>query len=54
MRYTYSSGHKSREAAEEALEDGFATGDVLPGERPQVEPYRSTAGKRRYRITLAG
>lgn len=54
MRYTYTSGIKSAQRAEEVLEDAFATGDVLPGERPEVEQYRTTTGQRRYRITLEG
>ncbi|WP_162559157.1 hypothetical protein [Tritonibacter mobilis] len=54
MRYTYTSGIKSAQRAEEVLEDAYATGEVLPGERPQVEPYRTTTGQRRYRITLEG
>jgi len=56
MRYTYSQGHKSKAAAEDALEDMILFGDVCEGERPRVERYAVTVhGKpaTRYRITLA-
>lgn len=56
-RYTYSQGYRSRDAAELALDDAHATGDVLPGERPEIEAYSVTRDGRRltrYRITLAG
>ncbi|MBT9385486.1 hypothetical protein KM176_16550 [Pseudooceanicola sp. CBS1P-1] len=51
-RYDYATGYRSREAAQESLEDGFASGDVMEGERPRIEPYRNARGLRRYKITL--
>lgn len=59
-RYTYAYGYRSFEAADAALEDCFATGEVLPGEFPEIESYRiprgngARSGATRYRITLAG
>ena len=50
--YWYSYGHKTRAAAEIALEIAYSTGDVLPGERPRVEPYKSRDGATRYGIRL--
>lgn len=38
-RYVYSS-HKTRDRAEDALEDMFASGDVCEGERPMIEARR--------------
>jgi hypothetical protein len=48
MRYDYAS-YSTLAKAETALEDMFATGDVLPGEFPRIERRRG-----RYVITLAG
>ena len=50
--YWYSYGHKTRAAAEIALEIAYSTGDVLPGERPRVEQYRSRDGVTRYGIRV--
>ena len=50
--YWYSYGHKTRAAAEIALEIAYSTGDVMPGERPRVEPYRNKDGATRYGIRL--
>lgn len=46
MRYTYSFGHRSREAAYMALEDLFASGDVTPGEKPRIYRYSCPGGYR--------
>lgn len=50
--YWYSYGHKTRAAAEIALEIAYSTGDVLPGERPRVEQYRTRGGATAYGIRL--
>ncbi len=50
--YWYSYGHKTRAAAEIALEIAYSTGDVMPGERPRVEPYKSRDGAMRYGIRV--
>lgn len=50
--YWYSYGHKTRAAAEIALEIAYNTGDVLPGERPRVEPYKTKDGVTRYGIKV--
>lgn len=52
VRYYYSTGHKTREAAEMALEEMYALADVTEGERPLIEPYTARNGHRRYAITL--
>lgn len=53
---TYACGFKTRDAAEECLEDGFATGDVVWGERPEIVGYHvvNAEGRRlrRFKITL--
>jgi len=41
-----------RSAAEIALEIAWNTGDVLPGERPRVEPYKTRDGTTRYGIRV--
>lgn len=51
-RYTYAHGYKSRDAAQDALEDCFATGEVSQCERPKIEAYQSRLNGRRYMITL--
>lgn len=60
-RYTYASGYKTREAAEEALEDMFAHAEVSECERPRIESYMGWAhpikgqpleAERRFAITL--
>lgn len=50
--YWYSYGHKTRAAAEIALEIAYSTGDVLPGERPRIEPYRTRDGAKAYGIRV--
>jgi hypothetical protein len=52
-RYTYAFGYKSEEAAESALEHLFATGDVLPGEKPKIYRYACPGGYR-WAIDLEG
>lgn len=54
MRFTYSYGYRTRDAAEAALEDCFSSGEVSHGDSPSVEAYATQDGKTRYRITLAG
>ena len=50
--YWYSYGHKTRAAAEIALEIAYSTGDVLPGERPRVEAYKTRDGVTRYGVRV--
>lgn len=50
--YWYSYGHKTRAAAEIALEIAYSTGDVMPGENPRVEQYRTTTGAKAYGIRV--
>lgn len=50
--YWYSYGHKTRAAAEIALEIAYNTGDVMPGERPRVEPYKTKDGVTRYGVRI--
>lgn len=50
--YWYSYGHKTRAAAEIALEIAYSSGDAMPGESPRVEAYRNKAGATRYGIRL--
>lgn len=52
MRYTYSHGYKSTDAAWLAIDEMIADGDVSLSERPKVEGYKSKDGKRRYKVTL--
>lgn len=50
--YWYSYGHKTRAAAEIALEIAWNAGDVLPGENPRVQAYRNKSGEKRYGIRV--
>ena len=55
--FWYIRGLKNRDAAETALEDLFAHGEVTPGERPRIQRYNGThkiTGEKvtRYGITL--
>ena len=51
--YWYSYGHKTRAAAEIALEIAWNSGDVLPGENPRVEAYRTKDGAKRYGVRVS-
>lgn len=53
-RYTYGSGYKTRQAALDMIEDGFAAGEISESERPQIESYTNAKGQRRYLVTLLG
>ena len=50
--YWYSYGHKTRAAAEIALEIAYNIGDVLPGVRPRVEVYKTRDGVTRYGVRV--
>ena len=50
--YWYAFGYKTRDAAEIALEIAYNTGDLLPGERPRVEPYKTRDGAKAYGIRV--
>jgi hypothetical protein len=41
MTYTYSYGHKSRDAAKEALAECYCTGEVSDGDKPAISSYRT-------------
>lgn len=52
MRYQYSF-HKTRDKAEASLEDDFATGDIVMGEQPRIEPKKDHRGRiLGYAVTL--
>lgn len=58
-RFPYASGYKSAAAADDALADLYAAGEVCEGESPEIESYqarRKADGKlvRRWRITVEG
>ena len=50
--YWYAYGYTSRVKAEIALEIAYNRGDVLPGENPRVERYRTTTGAKAYGIRV--
>lgn len=50
--YWHSYNYKTRAAAETALEIAYSTGDLLPGERPRVEQYKSRGGVTAYGIRV--
>jgi len=50
--YWYSYGHKTRAAAEIALEIAYNRGDVMPGENPRIETYKNKDGATRYGIKV--
>lgn len=57
MRYDYHTGLRSQEAALDAIEAAYATGDISRCEQPRAEPYKVTergTGRslRRWKITL--
>ncbi len=54
IRYIYGT-YRSQESAEAALEEGFAMGDIVPGEHPFIERRLDRYGERRtggWAITL--
>jgi hypothetical protein len=51
-RFFYATGFKTYEAAEFALIDMFADGEVSLSEHPLVESYTAKNGKRRFAVTL--
>lgn len=50
--YWYAYGYKTRATAEIAIEIAYSMGDVLPGERPRVEAYKTKDGATRYGIRV--
>ena len=52
MRYTYSYGYRSHEAALNALHDLCACGELTIGEGPEISSYRTNKRELRWRITL--
>jgi hypothetical protein len=53
-RFAYAFGYKTREAAERELEDSFASGDITPGERPEIKTYPTLNGGWRWEIEIDG
>lgn len=61
-RYAYHTGFKTREAAQAALEDAYAAGEVSPAERPLIQAYEAWVAPKgeplravtRYAITVEG
>jgi len=53
VRFAYSS-HKSRAAAERALEDYFATGEVAECEHPEIKSRKRADGAVRYAVEIDG
>ena len=51
LRFVYSC-HGTRLEADEALDDYFATGDIVPGESPDIVPL-SRRGRRLFAVTVA-
>ena len=51
-RHWYAYGYRSRDAAEDALEDCFAAGEVSACEAPEVRSYRARSGERRWGISV--
>lgn len=50
--YWHSYAYKTKAAAEIALDIAFNSGDVMPGEAPRIEAYRTPEGKLRYGIRV--
>jgi len=52
MRYTYSCGYRTHEAALDALHDLCAAGEITISEGPEISSYRTSRRELRWRITL--
>jgi len=52
MYYTYQYGFKTRQSANDAVEDMYATGDLLPGEPCNVTSYKTKDGRTLWQIKL--
>lgn len=53
MYFEYSS-HRTREAAELALEDYFATGEICEAERPYIRGGKNRKGEQRFYVMFPG
>lgn len=51
--FTYSS-HKTKEAAELALEDYFANGEISEAEKPYIQEHRNRGRAIRYCVMFPG
>jgi hypothetical protein len=51
-RFIYAGPYRTREKADDVLEDMYASGDARPGEGIKVEPVPGLDGRTRYAITL--
>ena len=45
MRYRWAGPYKTRQRAEDSLEDSFATGEVSQGEAPRIEVRKDHRGR---------
>lgn len=54
IRYIYASGYKTRAAAQEALYDCYATGEISDGDQPRIVSYTAKNGSWRYGIEVNG
>jgi hypothetical protein len=50
--YWFAYGYKTRESAEMVLAAAYSAGDVMPGENPRVEAYRTKDGAKRYGVRV--
>jgi hypothetical protein len=50
--YWFAYGYKTRESAEMVLATAYSAGDVMPGENPRVEAYRTKDGAKRYGVRV--
>lgn len=52
LRFWYSYGYRSRQAAHDAIEEMYASGEISPCDAPLVVAYISGNGERRYGVQL--
>lgn len=51
-RHCYAWGYKTRDAAENAVEDMFASAEISECENPTIKSYTNKAGARRFAVWL--
>ncbi len=54
MTYFIYSSHRTREAAQAALEQYFAEGRISAGERPYIDHNMRAPAAKRYRVMFPG
>jgi hypothetical protein len=52
IRYSWAHGYKTRQAAEDSIEDSYANGEISLCEDPRAESYIAVNGTRAWRISL--